>query len=85
LKVSNHKTKKAYRVAQNMNTKLYLGLIIVIVYTGNVVNGTIGKQMVDTLVESASNVEVKFDLFEFVCIEVFKNLTDDINFAAREI
>ena len=26
---------------------------------GNVVNGTIGKQMVDTLVESASNVEVK--------------------------
>lgn len=26
--------------------------------TGNVVNGTIGKQMVDTLVESASNVEV---------------------------
>jgi hypothetical protein len=25
---------------------------------GNVVNGTIGKQMVDTLVESASNVEV---------------------------
>jgi hypothetical protein len=60
-------------------------LIIVIVYTGNVVNGTIGKQMVDTLVESASNVEVKFDLFEFVCIEVFKNLTDDINFAVREI
>jgi hypothetical protein len=60
-------------------------LIIVIVSTGNVVNGTIGKQMVDTLVESASNVEVKFDLFEFVCIEVFKNLTDDINFAAREI
>lgn len=26
---------------------------------GNVVNGTIGKQMVDTLVESASNVEVR--------------------------
>lgn len=33
----------------------------VFIYTnfiGNVVNGTIGKQMVDTLVESASNVEV---------------------------
>jgi len=27
--------------------------------TGNVVNGTIGKQMVDTLVESSGNVEVK--------------------------
>lgn len=27
-------------------------------HIGNVVNGTIGKQMVDTLVESASNVEV---------------------------
>lgn len=27
-------------------------------FIGNVVNGTIGKQMVDTLVESASNVEV---------------------------
>lgn len=30
---------------------------------GNVVNGTIGKQMVDTLVESASNVEVGSVLF----------------------
>lgn len=33
---------------------------------GNVVNGTIGKQMVDTLVESASNVEMilkYFDMF----------------------
>ena len=26
--------------------------------TGNVVNGTIGKQMVDTLVENQGNVEV---------------------------
>lgn len=34
--------------------------------TGNVVNGTIGKQMVDTLVESAGNVELilkYFDMF----------------------
>lgn len=33
---------------------------------GNVVNGTIGKQMVDTLVESAANVELilkYFDMF----------------------
>lgn len=35
-------------------------------FKGNVVNGTIGKQMVDTLVESASNVELilkYFDMF----------------------
>lgn len=33
---------------------------------GNVINGTIGKQMVDTLVESSSNVELilkYFDMF----------------------
>lgn len=35
-------------------------------FLGNVVNGTIGKQMVDTLVESAGNVELilkYFDMF----------------------
>ena len=35
-------------------------------FSGNVVNGTIGKQMVDTLVESAGNVELilkYFDMF----------------------
>lgn len=31
---------------------------------GNVVNGTIGKQMVDTLVESASNVELILKYFD---------------------
>lgn len=35
----------------------------VLPFTGNVVNGTIGKQMVDTLVESASNVEVRLLAF----------------------
>lgn len=29
------------------------------IYSGNVMNGPIGKQMVDTLVESSSNVEVR--------------------------
>jgi hypothetical protein len=33
-------------------------LIIILYISGNVVNGTIGKQMVDTLVESSANVEV---------------------------
>jgi hypothetical protein len=36
--------------------------MLTVSYLGNVVNGTIGKQMVDTLVESASNVEVRFYL-----------------------
>ncbi|XP_075211293.1 ryanodine receptor [Lycorma delicatula] len=45
---------------------------------GNVVNGTIGKQMVDTLVESASNVELilkYFDMFLKV-----KDLTSSASF-----
>jgi len=37
---------------------IYLTIKTNVNCTGNVVNGTIGKQMVDTLVESASNVEV---------------------------
>jgi len=37
---------------------MYLTIQTIVKCTGNVVNGTIGKQMVDTLVESASNVEV---------------------------
>ena len=34
-------------------------------FPGNVLNGTIGKQMVDTLVESTSNVEVQQCLLSF--------------------
>ena len=45
LSASAHKVWKALQPWRNL-------------YAGNVVNGTIGKQMVDTLVESASNVEV---------------------------
>jgi len=49
-------------------------------FTGNVVNGTIGKQMVDTLVESASNVEVhifrlKFET-KFLIVLLFLTLVD---------
>ena len=32
--------------------------------SGNVLNGTIGKQMVDTLVESAGNVEMILQYFK---------------------
>ncbi|XP_043930092.1 ryanodine receptor 3 [Protopterus annectens] len=41
---------------------------------GNVVNGTIGKQMVDTLVESSSNVEMILKFFD-----MFLKLKDLIN------
>lgn len=33
-------------------------------FTGNVVNGTIGKQMVDMLVESSNNVEMILKFFD---------------------
>ena len=45
-------------------------------FIGNVVNGTIGKQMVDTLVESSGNVELILQYFK-----LFLNLPseDDID------
>jgi hypothetical protein len=58
------------------------------VIKGNVVNGTIGKQMVDTLVESASNVEVRrfsnfslfiFDFYAFF-LPTFLSLLPDLEF-----
>ncbi len=46
--------------------------------TGNVVNGTIGKQMVDTLVESSSNVEMILKFFDMFL--KLKDLTTSDNF-----
>ncbi|CAB3362502.1 Hypothetical predicted protein [Cloeon dipterum] len=45
---------------------------------GNVVNGTIGKQMVDTLVESASNVELILKYFDMFL--KLKDLTESASF-----
>ncbi|XP_037305735.2 ryanodine receptor 3 isoform X2 [Pungitius pungitius] len=45
---------------------------------GNVVNGTIGKQMVDTLVESSSNVEMILKFFDMFL--KLKDLTSSDNF-----
>lgn len=45
---------------------------------GNVMNGTIGKQMVDTLVESASNVELILKFFDMFL--KLKELTTSNNF-----
>ncbi|KAL3284793.1 hypothetical protein HHI36_018934 [Cryptolaemus montrouzieri] len=45
---------------------------------GNVVNGTIGKQMVDTLVESASNVELILKYFDMFL--KLKELTSSASF-----
>ena len=40
--------------------QIRLSQFCIILFAGNVLNGTIGKQMVDTLVESSANVEVRF-------------------------
>ncbi|XP_055318049.1 ryanodine receptor isoform X5 [Sitodiplosis mosellana] len=48
---------------------------------GNVVNGTIGKQMVDTLVESASNVELILKYFDMFL--KLKELTTSASFGAE--
>ncbi|KAK3867881.1 hypothetical protein Pcinc_026695, partial [Petrolisthes cinctipes] len=49
-----------------LNLQKDMVIMMLSMLEGNVVNGTIGKQMVDTLVESASNVELilrYFDMF----------------------
>ncbi|ODN01392.1 Ryanodine receptor 44F [Orchesella cincta] len=49
-----------------LNLQKDMVIMMLSMLEGNVVNGTIGKQMVDTLVESASNVEIilrYFDMF----------------------
>jgi ryanodine receptor 2 len=50
---------------------------------GNVVNGTIGKQMVDTLVESASNVELILKYFDMFL--KLKDLTSSPSFLEIDI
>ena len=54
-KAKNHEPKSD----TNWMSKIYIFLI-----KGNVLNGTIGKQMVDTLVESAGNVEMILQYFK---------------------
>lgn len=49
-----------------------------VTFPGNVVNGTIGKQMVDTLVESSSNVEMILKFFDMFL--KLSNLTSSDNF-----
>ncbi|KAI5742923.1 hypothetical protein M8J77_012710 [Diaphorina citri] len=50
---------------------------------GNVVNGTIGKQMVDTLVESAANVELILKYFDMFL--KLKDLTSSASFMEIDI
>ncbi|XP_030749975.1 ryanodine receptor isoform X1 [Sitophilus oryzae] len=50
---------------------------------GNVVNGTIGKQMVDTLVESASNVELILKYFDMFL--KLKDLTSSASFQEIDV
>lgn len=61
-----------------MSLSLYMIIKCVPYFPGNVVNGTIGKQMVDTLVESSSNVEMILKFFDMFL--KLKDLTTSDNF-----
>lgn len=50
--------------------------------TGNVVNGTIGKQMVDMLVESSNNVEMILKFFDMFL--KLKDLTSSDTFKEHD-
>ena len=54
----------------------------VILLTGNVVNGQIGKQMVDTLVESSANFEMILKFFDIFL--KMKDLTTSEAFMVSE-
>ncbi|XP_014249566.1 ryanodine receptor isoform X2 [Cimex lectularius] len=64
-KLSKH-TSQVDLLKELLNLQKDMITMMLSMLEGNVVNGTIGKQMVDTLVESASNVELilkYFDMF----------------------
>ena len=56
-KLSKH-SSQVELLKELLNLQKDMVIMMLSMLEGNVVNGTIGKQMVDTLVESASNVEV---------------------------
>jgi len=64
-KLSKH-SSQVELLKELLNLQKDMVIMMLSMLEGNVVNGTIGKQMVDTLVESASNVELilkYFDMF----------------------
>lgn len=64
-KLSKH-SSQVDLLKELLNLQKDMVIMMLSMLEGNVVNGTIGKQMVDTLVESASNVELilkYFDMF----------------------
>lgn len=69
----------------NLYNKLTVSIDLTTIFQiiGNVVNGTIGKQMVDTLVESASNVEVL--IFELIFFNSFNQIFFSIYFSVNSL
>ncbi|XP_076069948.1 ryanodine receptor isoform X2 [Oratosquilla oratoria] len=61
-----------------LNLQKDMVIMMLSMLEGNVVNGTIGKQMVDTLVESASNVELILKYFDMFL--KLKDLTSSTTF-----
>ena len=53
-----------------LNLQADMVVMLLSMLEGNVLNGTIGKQMVDTLVESTANVEVDFLSFRFISLQI---------------
>lgn len=65
-----------------LNLQKDMVIMMLSMLEGNVVNGTIGKQMVDTLVESASNVELILKYFDMFL--KLKDLTGSAAFQESE-
>ncbi|CAG7835911.1 unnamed protein product [Allacma fusca] len=66
-----------------LNLQKDMVIMMLSMLEGNVVNGTIGKQMVDTLVESASNVEIILRYFDMFL--KLKDLTSSTTFQEMDI
>ncbi|XP_035704010.1 ryanodine receptor isoform X5 [Folsomia candida] len=66
-----------------LNLQKDMVIMMLSMLEGNVVNGTIGKQMVDTLVESASNVEIILRYFDMFL--KLKDLTSSASFQEMDI
>jgi ryanodine receptor 2 len=76
-KLSKH-SSQIDLLTELMNLQKDMVVMMLSMLEGNVVNGTIGKQMVDTLVESASNVEMILKFFDMFL--KLKDLTSSPSF-----
>lgn len=66
-----------------MDLQTEMVILMLSMLEGNVMNGTIGKQMVDTLVESAANVEMILKFFDIFL--KLKDFTSSSSFQVSEL